>query len=93
MVQVDSIIGKLPVVPVGVELGDTGSIPYGMAASFPGVHGESRPVAGDGCRLWYSMSTHWRLAGPATSDKGCIPARGRLFARMMGRTLFTGIMV
>ena len=42
---VSSNIGKLPVVPVG----DTGTIPYGMAASFLGAHSDSRPDAGDGC--------------------------------------------
>ena len=55
VVPVDSIIGKHPVVPVG----DTGTIPYGMAASFSGAHGDSRQDAGDGCRLWYVNS--WAL--------------------------------
>ena len=49
VVPVESIIGKVPVVPVG----DTGTVPHGMGASFPGAYGDSRPGAGDGCRLWY----------------------------------------
>ena len=32
-----------------VPVGDTGAIPYGMAASFLGAHSDSRPDAGDGC--------------------------------------------
>ena len=32
-----------------VTVGDTGTIPYGMAASFLGAHSYSRPDAGDGC--------------------------------------------
>ena len=57
VVQVDSIIRKLLLVPVG----DTGTITYGMAASFPGADGDSRPDAGDGCQLsrWYVNS--WAL--------------------------------
>ena len=51
----DSIIGKLPVVPVG----NIGIIPYGMAASFPNAHDDSRPDGGNGCRLWYVNS--WAL--------------------------------
>ena len=47
VVPVDSIIGKLPVVPIG----DTGTIPYSMAARFPGAHGDSRPDADEGCLL------------------------------------------
>ena len=56
------------------SVGNTGTIQYGMAASFPGVHGDSRPDrAMDAC---CGMSTHGLLVGPATSNKGCIPARG-----------------
>jgi len=55
VVPVESIIGKLPVVPVG----DTGTVPHGMAARLAGAYGESRPGAGVGCPMWYVNS--WAL--------------------------------
>ena len=39
VVPVESIIGKVPLVPVG----DTGTVPHGMGARFPGAYGDSRP--------------------------------------------------
>ena len=47
----------------------TGTIPYGMRARFPGAHVDSRSGAGDRC---CGRSTHGRLAGPATFNKGSI---------------------
>ena len=37
------------------------------------------------------MSTHGRLAGPATSDKGFIPARGRWDAHCSPHLVYTSI--
>ena len=51
VLPVKSILGKLPIVPVG----DTGTIPYSMrqhAADF--VDAASREGAGDGSRWWYT---------------------------------------
>jgi len=49
VVPVESILGKLPVVPVG----DFGTVPHGMRAQFPGALADRAPGAGDGCPLWY----------------------------------------
>ena len=49
VLPVESILGKLPVVPVG----DTGTIPYSMrqhAADFVGAAFDTREGAGDGRR-------------------------------------------
>ncbi len=54
VLPVESILGKLPVVPVG----DTGTIPYSMrqhAAAF-----DTREGAGDGSRWWYINT--WALS-------------------------------
>ena len=58
-VRGDSILGKLPVVPVG----DFGTVPHSMraqiAAQFPGALADRTPGAGDGCPVWYVNS--WAL--------------------------------
>ena len=46
IVPMQSILGKLPVLPVG----DTGTIPHRMRNAFPGFPGDHRPGAGEGCR-------------------------------------------
>ncbi len=56
---VESILGKLPVVPVG----DTGTIPYCMrqhAEDFVGAAFDTREGAGDGSRWWYINT--WALS-------------------------------
>jgi hypothetical protein len=55
VVPVESILGKLPVVPVG----DFGSVPNGMRAQFPNALADRTPGAGDGCPVWYVNS--WAL--------------------------------
>ena len=55
VVPVESILGKLPVVPFG----DLGTVPYGMRAQFPGATADRSPGAGDGCAVWYVNS--WAL--------------------------------
>jgi hypothetical protein len=52
---IQSILGKLAVVPVG----DTGTIPYHLRNVFPGAPGDRRPGAGDGCGMWFVNS--WAL--------------------------------
>ena len=52
VLPVESILGKLPVVPVG----DAGTIPYSMrqhAADFVDAAFDTREGAGDGSRRWY----------------------------------------
>jgi hypothetical protein len=54
VLPVESILGKLPVVPVG----DTGTISYCQcmwqhAEDFVGAVFDTREVAGDGSRWWY----------------------------------------
>ena len=52
VVPVSSILGKLPVVPVG----DSGTLPYAMrreTADIPGAVCDSKDGAGDGSRWWY----------------------------------------
>ena len=49
VVPIQSILGKLPVVPVG----DTGTIPHCMRNAFPRAPGDRRPGAGDGCRMCF----------------------------------------
>ena len=51
VVPIQSILGKLPLVPVG----DTGTIPHSMRNAFSGAPGDRRPDAGDGCRIWNIM--------------------------------------
>ena len=55
VVPIQSILGKLPLVPVG----DTSSIPHSMHNAFSGAPGDRRPGAGDGCRMWFVNS--WAL--------------------------------
>ena len=59
VLPVESILGKLHVVPVG----DTGTIPYSMrqhAADFVGAAIDTRDGAGDGSRWWYINT--WALS-------------------------------
>jgi hypothetical protein len=55
VIPIQSILGKLAVVPVG----DTGTIPYHLRNVFPGAPGDRRPGAGDGCGMWFVNS--WAL--------------------------------
>ncbi len=60
--SIDSILGKLPVVPVG----ETGMIPYCMrqhAEDFVGAAFDTREGAGDGSRWWYNRYINtWALS-------------------------------
>ena len=85
----DSIIGKLPVVRVG----DTETIPCGMGARFPSAHWNSRPEAGDGCRLWYfnSCVLRWsrrllprHLIKARCRRQSCLAASGMRVAFLLG---------
>ena len=58
VILIQSILGKLPVVPVS----DTGTIPYHLHSLFPGAPGDRRP--GAGCGL--STRGHWD--GPVTCN-------------------------
>ena len=55
VLPVESILGKLPVVPVG----ETGTIPYCME-DFVGAAFDTREGAGDGSRWWYINT--WALS-------------------------------
>ena len=55
VIPVESILGKLPVVPVG----DTGTIPHRLRNNFSWAPGDRRPGSGDGCRMWFVNS--WAL--------------------------------
>jgi hypothetical protein len=55
VLPVESILGKLPVVPVG----ETGTIPYCME-DFVGSAFDTREGAGDGSRRWYVNT--WALS-------------------------------
>jgi hypothetical protein len=66
VIPIQSILGKLPLVPVG----DTGTIQHSMRNAFSGAPGEWRPGAGDGCRMWFVNS--WALGWsrrPVTCNK------------------------
>ena len=52
VVPIQSILGKLPLVPVG----DTGTILHGMRNAFSGAPSDRRPGAGDGSRMWFVNS-------------------------------------
>ena len=54
VILVESILGKLPVVPVG----DFGSVLNGMRrrTQFPDALADRTPGAGDGCPVWYVNS-------------------------------------
>jgi hypothetical protein len=59
VLPVESILGKLPVVPVG----ETGTIPYCMrqhAEDFVGTAFDTGEGAGDGSRWWYINT--WALS-------------------------------
>ncbi len=49
VVPIQSILGKLPLVPVG----DTGTILHRMCNAFRGAPCDCRQGAGDGCRMWF----------------------------------------
>jgi hypothetical protein len=55
VVPMQSILGKLPVVPVG----DTGTIPHRMRNAFASAPGDRRPSAGNGYLMWFVNS--WAL--------------------------------
>ncbi len=55
VIPIQSILGKLPVVPVG----DTGTIPHHLRHHFSGAPGDRRPGSGDGYRMWFVNS--WAL--------------------------------
>ena len=58
VIPVSSILGRLPLVPVGA----TGTIPFDMrkeSADFPGAACDKTKDGGDGCRWWYVNS--WAL--------------------------------
>jgi hypothetical protein len=55
VIPVESILGKLPGVPVG----DTGTIPHRLRKDYSGAPGDRRPGSGDGCRMWFVNS--WAL--------------------------------
>ena len=55
VIPIQSILGKLPVVPVG----DTGTIPYHLRNTFSGAPGDRRLGAGNGCKMWFVNS--WAL--------------------------------
>jgi hypothetical protein len=51
VITVSSILGRLPVVPVG----EKGTIPYDMrreSSDFPGASCDKSQNSGDGCRWW-----------------------------------------
>ncbi len=55
VIPIQSILGKLPVVPVG----DTCTIPYHLRNTFSGAPCDRRVGAGDGCKMWFVNS--WAL--------------------------------
>ncbi len=59
VIPIQSILGKLPVVPVG----DTGAIPYHLRNTFPGASGDRQLGAGDGCRCGSSTRGLWDGCG------------------------------
>jgi hypothetical protein len=58
VIPIQSILGKLLVVPVG----DTGTIPHHLHDVIPGAPGDHRQGAGDGCRIRFVNS--WALGWP-----------------------------
>ena len=61
VLPVESILGKLPVVPIGA----TGTIPYSMrqhAADFVDAAFDTREGAGDGSRWGYTGINTWALS-------------------------------
>ncbi len=55
VIPIQSILGKLPVVPVG----DTSTTPFHLRNTFSGAPGDRRLGAGDGCKMWFVNS--WAL--------------------------------
>jgi hypothetical protein len=55
VIPIQSILGKLPVVPVG----DTGTIPFRLRNTFSGAPVDRRQGVGDGCKMWFVNS--WAL--------------------------------
>jgi hypothetical protein len=47
VIPFENILGKLPLVPVS----DTGTIQHHLHNLFPGAPGDSRPGAGDRCKM------------------------------------------
>jgi hypothetical protein len=62
VLPVESILGKLPVVPVG----ETGTIPYCME-DFVGAAFSKREGAGDGSKWWYINT--WALSWTAARNE------------------------
>ncbi len=63
VIPIQSILGKLPVVPVG----NTGTIPYHLRNTFSGAPGDRRQGAGDGCKMWFANS--WALGWLRTCNE------------------------
>jgi hypothetical protein len=63
VIPIQSILGKLPLVPVG----DTGTIPHSMHNAISGAPGDRRPGAGDGCWMWFVNSWAWGAFGTAAA--------------------------
>ncbi len=63
VIPIQSILGKLPLVPVG----DTGTIPHSTRNAFSGAPGDRRPGAGVDAGCGSSTRGHW--AGPVTCKK------------------------
>jgi hypothetical protein len=59
VIPIQSILGKLPLVPVG----DTGTIQHSLHNAFSGAPGDRRPGTGNGCRNQPDMVRHWQLVG------------------------------
>jgi hypothetical protein len=59
VIPIQSILGKLPVVPVG----DTGTIQYHLRNTFSGTPCHCRLGAGNGCKMWFvnSWALGWSL--------------------------------
>ncbi len=55
VIAIQSILGKLPVVPIR----DTGTIPHHLCNLLPGAPCYSKPGAGDGSKMWFVNS--WAL--------------------------------
>ncbi len=55
VIPVESILGKLPVIPVG----DTGTIQHNIHNLFADAPGDRQEGSGDGCRMWFVNS--WAL--------------------------------
>ncbi len=61
VIHVESILGKLPVVPIG----DTGTIPFAMRQNerdFVDAAFDTKEGSGDGSRWWYITGNTWALS-------------------------------